>query len=70
MPRYNQEKLYDQVTEIEAAIDRAESEFGACIERMEDAQYYFSNVLSELEQAKKDLLKLEDEINEEEDSDE
>ena len=66
MPRYNQDKLSDQVAEIEASIDRAESEFVSCIEKMEDAKYYFDNVLTELKEAKEYLLKLEDEINEEE----
>lgn len=66
MPEYNQDKLYEQVEEIQSAIDRAEGEFGACIERMEDAQHYFDNVLIELKEAKEYLFKLEDEINEEE----
>jgi len=66
MPEYNQDKLYEQVEEIQSAIDRAEGEFGACIEKMDDARYYFNNVLTELNEAKDYLLKLEDEINEEE----
>lgn len=66
MPRYNQDKLYEQVDEIDSCIEEAENQFGACIERMNDAKYYFDDVLFQLNEAKKKLQELEDEINEEE----
>ena len=66
MPRYNQDKLYEQIEEIDSCIEEAENAFGACIERMNDAKYYFDDVLIELNNAKKKLTELEGEINEEE----